>query len=243
MADERFAAPGTAAPGPAAGDDPEPGPATSLFDPRVIQLLSTEHWSLLSARSLVYNEAFTRGAMFLAFLSASWVALALVAQAIGVDREFQAAAALILAFDLVLGLTTYARIIRANQEDYLAVRGMARIRHAYTEIAPSITPVIVSSIHDDPRGIMVSYASPPEGGFASMVYAMSTSGGMIALITSMIAGALTFTVGMLLGTAGEPAAVAGFVAAAVVLASVIVASRRFFANAQRDLDVLYPSPG
>jgi len=127
MADERFAAPGAAAPSPA-GEGSDPGPATSLYDPRVIQVLSTEHWSLLSARSLVYNEAFTRGAMFLAFLSASWVALALVAQAMGVDRAFQAAAALILAFDLVLGLTTYARIIRANQEDYLAMRGMARIR-------------------------------------------------------------------------------------------------------------------
>jgi hypothetical protein len=242
MADERFAAPGSPAPGAATGEDPEPGPATSLFDPRVIQLLSTEHWSLLSARSLVYNEAFTRGAMFLAFLSASWVALALVAQAVGVNREFQAAAALILAFDLVLGLTTYARIIRANQEDYLAVRGMARIRHVYTEIAPSITPVIVSSIHDDQRGVMVSYASPPEGGLASMVYAMSTSAGMIGLITAMIGGVLAFTVLMLLGTSTEPAVVVAAVVAVGVLAGLVGASRRYFAAAQRDLDALYPSP-
>jgi hypothetical protein len=241
MADEHIAAPGRAAPA-AAVDEPDPGPATSLYDPRVIQVLSTEHWSLLSARSLVYNEAFTRGAMFLAFLSASWVALALVAQAVGVDREFQAAAALILAFDLVLGLTTYARIIRANQEDYLMVRGMARIRHVYTEIAPPITPVIVSSIHDDPRGVMVSYASPPEGGASAMVYAMSTSGGMIALITSMIAGVLAFTIGMLIGASVEPAVAAGFLSAIAVLAGLVVASRRFFAVAQRDLDVLYPSP-
>jgi hypothetical protein len=180
--------------------------------------------------------------MFLAFLSASWVALALVAQAVGVDREFQGAAALILAFDLVLGLTTYARIIRANQEDYLAMRGMARIRHVYTEIAPPITPVIVSSIHDDPRGVMVGYASPPEGGLASMVYAMSTSGGMIALITSMIAGVLAFTVAMLAGASTEPGIVIGLVAAFATLALLVVASRRFFATAQARLDVRYPSP-
>ena len=56
-------------------------PITSLEDPRVIQILSTEHWSLLSARGLAFNEAFIRGGMFLTFLSTSFVALALLAQA------------------------------------------------------------------------------------------------------------------------------------------------------------------
>ena len=50
-------------------------------DPRAITLLTTEHWSLLTSRSLAYNEAFTRGGMFLTFLSMSFVALALFAQA------------------------------------------------------------------------------------------------------------------------------------------------------------------
>ena len=49
--------------------------------PRVVQILATEHWSLLASRSLAYNEAFTRGGMFLTFLSMSFVALALLAQA------------------------------------------------------------------------------------------------------------------------------------------------------------------
>ena len=50
---------------------PPPGPPVSpiasLDDPRVLQILSTEHWSLLSSRSLAYNEALTRGGMFLSF--------------------------------------------------------------------------------------------------------------------------------------------------------------------------------
>ena len=60
----------------------KPDPATSLLDPRALQILSAEHSSLLSARALAYNEAFTRAGMFLAFLSMSFVALALVAQAL-----------------------------------------------------------------------------------------------------------------------------------------------------------------
>jgi hypothetical protein len=43
-------------------------PVTSLDDPRALQILTTEHWSLLTARSLANNEAFTRGGMFLSFL-------------------------------------------------------------------------------------------------------------------------------------------------------------------------------
>src|SRR3989337_1720793 len=76
-----------------------PNPVTSLDDPRALQILSTEHWSLLSARSLAYNEAFTRGGMFLSFLSMSFVALALLAQGMSFDREFLIIAAVVLAFD------------------------------------------------------------------------------------------------------------------------------------------------
>ena len=47
--------------------EPEPD-ATLADDPRVLQILSTEHWGLLTARSLAYNEAFTRASMFLTFL-------------------------------------------------------------------------------------------------------------------------------------------------------------------------------
>lgn len=43
-----------------------PNPVTSLDDPRAVQILTAEHGSLLSARSLAYNEAFARAGMFLA---------------------------------------------------------------------------------------------------------------------------------------------------------------------------------
>ena len=67
----------------AAVDPASAGPAARAAPPRGSarpdQILTTEHWSLLTARSLVYNEAFSRGAMFLTFLSASLVALGFVA--------------------------------------------------------------------------------------------------------------------------------------------------------------------
>lgn len=46
-------------------------PVTSLDDPRAVQILTAEHGSLLSARSLAYNEAFVRGGNFLSFGTSS----------------------------------------------------------------------------------------------------------------------------------------------------------------------------
>jgi hypothetical protein len=127
-------------------------PIDSLDDPRAIQILSTEHQSLVSSRSLAYNKAFTRGDMFLGFLSMSFVALALLAQAIPVDREYLLLAALVLAFDFVVGLTTYGRMIGANYEDYRSVYGMARIRHGSRASAAVLPRTFDKEDHVDHLG-------------------------------------------------------------------------------------------
>jgi hypothetical protein len=46
-----------------------------------LQILATEHWSLLATRTLTYNEALSRVTIFVAILSGALIALALVAQA------------------------------------------------------------------------------------------------------------------------------------------------------------------
>ena len=222
-------------------DTPNDPPITSLRDPRAIQMMSTEHWSLLSARSLAYNEAFTRGGMFLTFLSMTFVALALVASAMSFTGEFLAIAGILLAFDLVIGLGTYGRIIAANQDDYRALHGMARIRHGYTEIAPILAPYFTSSVNDDVKGVLVSYGSPATTRTGQLTYALTTSSGMIALIVALLAGVLTHVV-VLLG--GLPVAV-GFVAGAVVIVGVFAGlaafTARYFRAEQARLSVLFPS--
>src|SRR5688572_21381414 len=77
-----------------------------LHDPSLLTILSTEHWSLLSARGLVYNEAFTRVATFLTLVSMSLVALALLAQVMRVGGPFLAVTAVTLSFNLIVGLAT-----------------------------------------------------------------------------------------------------------------------------------------
>src|SRR5687767_325102 len=193
-------------------------PIESLDDQRVIQILSTEHWSLLSARSLAYNEAFTRGGMFLSFLSMSFVALALLAQGMRFGSQFLTIAAVVLAFDLVIGLTTYGRISGANVDDLRAVHGMARIRHAYTEIAPVVRPYFTTPTHDDVVSVLAAYGDPPSTGLGLIVYGLLTSGGMVGLITSMVGGVFIAVLSLIVGVSGGLAVWIGVGGAVLVFA-------------------------
>ena len=82
-----------------------------------LQILSTEHWSLLASRSLAWNESFARAGMFLTTLSGAMVALALVAQASGFDAEFVLFALVVLPVTLFVGVATFLRMGASNWHD------------------------------------------------------------------------------------------------------------------------------
>lgn len=197
-----------------------PTAAEALQDQRALQILSTEHWGLLSERSLVYNESFTRAGMFLTFLSMSFVALALLAQAIGFTGDYLAIAAIVLAFNLFIGLTTFARIMVTWLIDGRTIQGMNRLRHGYLEIAPPVAPYLITGVHDDEPGVQVTYgiASGGTSGLAGFAYGLSTALGMVATIVALLAGALAALLSMAAGASLWLAVGAGGLAAIVVFA-------------------------
>lgn len=218
-----------------------PGPITSLDDPRAIQILSTEHWSLLGARSLAYNEAFVRGGMFLTFLSMSFVALALLAQGMSFGDQFLTVAAIVLAFDLVIGIATYGRISGANGDDLRALHGMARIRHAYVELAPIVDQYFTTPTHDDLESVLLSYGRLPDSYIGQVAYALTTSGGMIGVIVSMVGGVFAGVVSlMLLPT--DLAVWVGLAGAVVTFALLVAFTFGSVARHQTDLEARFPAP-
>lgn len=218
-------------------------PITSIDDPRTISLLTTEHWSLLSARSLAYNEAFVRAGMFLTFLSMSFVALALVAQAMSFGESFLSVAALVLAFDFVVGVTTLLRMNGANLDDLRALHGMARIRHAYTQITPLVAPYFTTAAHDDIDAVLTAYGPLPERLSGQFLYGLSTSNGMIALIVSMVGGVLTTVVAMIIGLEAVSPIWAGVAGGIIVLAALFAFTGLAILRVQRRFTVLFPTPG
>ena len=224
-------------------EHPQIAPITELTDPRAIQILSTEHWSLLSARSLAYNEAFTRGGMFLSFLSMSFVALALLSQAMTFGTQFLTVAAILMSFVLVIGLTTYGRINGANVDDLRAMHGMARIRHAYTQVAPIVAPYFTTATHDDIPSVIAGYGAPTDpGGLGFVLYGLTTSGGMIGLIVSMVGGVLAGILGLLFGVSGEMAVWIGVIGGVVVFALLLVATMGSVPRTQAGMVARFPAP-
>src|SRR5213076_349404 len=111
---------------PAATLAADPNAGDSAHRSQRLQILATEHWSLLATRSLSWNESFSRAGMFLTLLSGAIVALALVAQATKFDQTFVTFALLLLPLVLVVGWTTYVRLTEVNNEDAFWVTGMNR---------------------------------------------------------------------------------------------------------------------
>ncbi|MDQ6683469.1 MAG: hypothetical protein M3Y88_09400, partial [Chloroflexota bacterium] len=147
--------------GPPTGPSPDHSPLSGATPAMRLQILSTEHWSLLASRSLAWNESFSRAGMFLSTLSGSIVALALVAQATGFSEGFRLFGLVILPVVLFVGIGTVLRMGLANYHDALCVVGMNRIRAAYLEIAPDLDRYFVMGSTDDERGMQLTMAIQP----------------------------------------------------------------------------------
>lgn len=217
-------------------------PSAPIDDPRALQILTTEHWSLLSARSLVYNESFARAGMFMAFLSTTLFGLGLVATATGFSDAFLIVAAVILSVDLFVGLASLGRMGATSREDMLYLQGMGRLRHAYLQMVPGLEPYFMSAHHDDAASVLAVYGPVNTTPIASMLHGFTTTPGMIAVICSVVAGALTSVVLMLAthdGTVAGVGGLAGLAIAFMVLAvNAITRVRRFMAS----LTALFPRP-
>jgi len=130
------------------------GPSDDGITPALrLQILATEHWSLLATRSLAWSEVFSRAGMYLSALSGAIVALALVGQGSDFGEPFRLFTLVLLPVVFFIGETTLTRLGAANKIDATCVVGMNRIRGAYLEMAPDLERYFVMSSHDDRRGV------------------------------------------------------------------------------------------
>jgi hypothetical protein len=157
--DPRGARPASGAPDTTDGAATLAAGATSdhPLGPQAAQILGNEHWSLLAARSLIWNEAMSRATVFLTVLSASIIALALLADATGFGAQTTALALVLLPVVFFLGLAAYARLVQINAEELQLVLAMNRLRHAYLEIEPGLERYFTTGHHDDEQGVLATY--------------------------------------------------------------------------------------
>jgi hypothetical protein len=217
-----------------------PPPTDAQWDERALYILTAEHSSQASARSLAYNEAFTRIGNLLSFLSISFVALALIAQATSFGEPFLGIAAITLTFDFIIGLITFGRILGTTSDDLRAVQAMARVRHGYLQIAPHLEPYFSDGTTDDREGVLRTYRVP-ESGLRGVLYALTTSTGMAAIIVALLGGVLAGVLAMFAGIGAEVAFGLGAVSTVVIFAAAGAAAGRYFVRDQASLEVRFPA--
>jgi hypothetical protein len=203
-----------------------------------VQMLATEHWSLLATRSLSWNEAFARAGMFLSLLSGAVVSLALVAQATAFGEGFVLFALLILPVVLFVGLATYVRLLEINNEDYVWVKGMNRLRGAYLEIDPDIARHFVTGTGEDAVNIFKTFGSDDKHLDAGRFHGFVTTPATIGFVNAMVAAVLAAIVVVQLNMAMVPAAAVGV--GAFVLTGVALAWFGYRSQAMASLAVQLP---
>ncbi len=193
------------------------------------QILATEHWSLLSARSNGYNEIFGRAGMLLTIVSATVVALALIGQATEFGSDFRVFSILLLPLVLLIGFTTLVRVADVSIEDAAIVAAMNRLRHAYTEIACELEPYFVTGIHDDEEGVLktLGHGQPVDVGGVRVIAALPV---LVGLIDAVVAGVLVALIAQAIGAGGVLVLVLGFLTAVAVTA---LLARSFFARIEK----------
>src|SRR2546426_394328 len=203
---------------------PESGAATKL------QILATEHWSLLATRSLTYTESLSRVTIFLAILSGAMIALALVAQADRFGPVFIAIAIPMLTLVLYAGIATIGRLMMLNRDDYRWVIGMNRLRHAYLNLHPELEPNFVSSPYDDMPGALRTLGVDIRAGqgLGSTLHVLQTLPGMLSVIVAAVAGAIGALGAVALGAPPLGVVMTGAVAFILAVVLMGVWGRRSF---------------
>jgi hypothetical protein len=180
------------------------------------QILSTEHWSLLATRSLAWSESFSRASWFVTVVSATVVALALVAQSTDFGPGFRLFALLLIPLLIVIGLATVIRLVQLNSEDVALVIGMNRLRRGYLDLAPELERYFVTGHREDVAGLMRTYGT--RNTRIPTAQYLSSTALLVSIIDAVLVGAMAGLVGdslgaglvltVIIGSAGTLAALA-----------------------------------
>ncbi|GAA4481620.1 hypothetical protein [Microbacterium panaciterrae] len=167
------------------GTDAEAGGSDAELARR-LQILATEHWGLLAARSTAQSEVLTRITIHLTLVSAGLLTIGVLGQATHFTVWFPLAALAILGFLSMVGILTLMRVLAVSEEDFMFVVAMNRIRGAYAEIDPTAASYFLASTHDDELGMRVTYSFMRERGAAEQL--LGSSAVLSMLVNGSVAG-------------------------------------------------------
>lgn len=187
--------------------DTDPHPAAVTF-------VTTEHFTLQGARAATITESTGRATTFLGSVSGGLVALGLVATAAKIGAAFYTFGLILLPTLAFVGLATFHRVLQSGIEDLGYARRVARLRDYYFDHAPEVAGYLPNPAEQLPtQGLGI-------GRWQQFV----TVAGMVAVITSVLAGSAGGLLAAAVSGHSLPAALA---AGVVVAAATLTALMRY----------------
>ena len=204
---------------------------------QILLFMTTEHSALQTARSSTIQEANGRASLFLTSVSSATVALAFVGQITQLSERFLLFGLILLPCVYFIGAVTFMRAVQVAIEDMVHARGIARIRHYYVELAPSMLRYLIHSIHDDYLGMLDDLNLKPSAWQSFM-----TTSGMVSVINGVIAAVFT---GLVVEAVDGSTMAAPILLGIVAFVVSVFLFRRFqirsWVAAEQRLTVLFPS--
>jgi hypothetical protein len=204
----------------------------------MLQLLTTEHFTLQTARSGAIAEVNGRATLFLGAVSSALIALAFIGQISRLGSAFYAFGLIVYPVLLFLGVATFERAVTTTIQNALYLREINRIRHYYVELVPEAGRYFILSTHDDEWDVGLR-AGAVSMGWQSFL----TTAGVVGVVNSVLAGVLAALALTLLPT---PDLIAPIIVGIVVfLLSVFLHQRyqvRSSRRIHREIPVLFPTP-
>jgi hypothetical protein len=155
---------------------------------QLLQALTTEHFTLQTARSATIADSNGRSALYLSTVSSAVVALAFIGQVDRLGRAFHLFALALLPALVLLGILTYLRLVQTAVEDLFYARAINRIRRHYVELDPEAGRWFVLCGFDDPAGVTAAMGLATPGAAHSRWHLWSHAASMVAVVTSIIGG-------------------------------------------------------
>jgi hypothetical protein len=149
-----------------------------------VQILTTTHFALQTARSSTVFESTGRATVFLTTLSTSLIALGFIAQATRLSEAFYLFTYLFLATLAFIGWVTFQRLVHTNVEDMIWARGISRVVHTYTDRYPETKSLFALRPGEDDSSLFELYGSPMRP------LLPTTTASMVGVVTSVVLGVL-----------------------------------------------------
>lgn len=158
--------------------------ADSSNQQALLSALTTEHFTLQSARSATISDSSSRSSLYLGSVSSALIALAFIGQISELGQVFFLFGLTVLPTLLFLGLVTFVRVLQNVTEDILYARSINRIRRYYAKIEPSQAHYFAFSEGDEGYGTLTEVVL-----HYSRWQLFFTTASTIAVINSVVGGA------------------------------------------------------